>query len=451
MTRHRADEAPVRSGRTDDATAPRAGAATGVLRRSRTRLLLLAGATCLLATVLAGATVIRPVPMPGLTVGVTHTERSADRWNASPAVDRALGVLADVAPMQNQHLMGWGAGNPEPSPGQFDFASLDRRIRLISATGATPVLTLCCAPDWMKGGVAGSTDWDRIEEAPDPGHFQDFADLAARAAERYPEVRHFVVWNELKGFYDRSRNEWDAAAYTDLYNRVYRAVKGVRPDALVGGPYVVFDSWASDDAGGHPSTVRGVWGVLDQRPLDVVDYWLTHAAGADFIAVDAPTRTRDKGLTTTDFEATGKLAAITEWVRERTELPIWWVEISADCSACAATSGSARRAVVMLDALVAVARAGASTAFLWGAQGSENGETAALFSDTADATGGEPLPLARLLAPLREQLQQDPSKVVTSWQPTTSTWKLSTPDWSVSWSPDTGLEGPVPRPAEAGS
>jgi hypothetical protein len=383
-------------------------------------------------------------PVPGLTVGVTHTERSADWWNSDAAVERALRVLTEVARIQNQHLMGWGAGNPEPEPGTYDFSSLDRRIRMITETGAEPVLTLCCAPDWMKGGDSGSTDWSRLEEAPDPRHFDDFARLAARAAQRYPQVRHFVVWNELKGFFDRSRNMWDAAAYTDLYNQVYKAVKEVRPDALVGGPYVVFDSWASQTAGGYPSAVSGPWGILDQRALDVVEYWLAHAVGADFIAVDGGTHTRDAGLTTTDFEATAKLGAATEWVRARTDLPIWWVEIDAECSDCGDPPGSARKAAVMVEALVAVARAGASTALLWSPQAASARGRAALFSDTASGEGGEALPLAHLLRLLSDQLRENPRRVDTTWSPWTSRWTLSTPQWIVFWSPESGLRGPFP-------
>jgi hypothetical protein len=381
-------------------------------------------------------------PVPGLTIGATHTENSADRWNPSPAVDRALGVLREVAPLQNQHLMGWGAANPEPTQGEFDFSSLDRRIELILATGAQPVLTLCCAPDWMKGGEAGATDWGRIEEAPTQEHFDDFARLAAEAAQRYPEVHRFVVWNELKGFYDRSRNNWDAAAYTDLYNRVYSAVKTVRPDALVGGPYVVFDSWASPSAGGYPSSLSGSWGVLDQRPLDVVDYWLQHAAGADFVAVDAGTDTRDGGLTTSDFDATAKLGVVTEWVRSRTDLPLWWMEIGAECSDPSASSDDPRRAAVMMNALVTVARAGASAALLWGPQAGPDRDEVALFSETAGHDGGRALPLADLLGLVSEQLREDPRRVATSWSPTREMWTLTTPGWSLVWSPETGIQGP---------
>jgi hypothetical protein len=351
-------------------------------------------------------------------------------------------VLGHVAPIQNQHLMGWGAANPEPSPGEYDFASLDRRIDLIVATGAEPVLTLCCAPDWMKGGKVGTTDWSRIEDAPAREHFDDFARLAGQAAQRYPSVRHFVVWNELKGFYDRARNAWDAAAYTDLYNRVHRAVKEVRPDALVGGPYVVFDSWASPSAGGHPSAVSGPWGVLDQRALDAVDYWIEHAVAADFIAVDGRTRTRDGGLTTTDFEANAKLRIVTEWVRARSDLPIWWMEIDADCNDSSASSADPRRAAVMMDALVAVARAGASAALLWGPQASESRNAVALFSDTSTPGGGEPLPLAELLGLVGGQLNEDPRHVVTSWYPGLGVWTLTTPEWYLVWSAESGLVGP---------
>ena len=54
---------------------------------------------------------------------------------------------------QNHHLMGFGTLNPEPAPGEYDWESLDRRMRLTEDTGARTVLTLCCAPDWMKGGT----------------------------------------------------------------------------------------------------------------------------------------------------------------------------------------------------------------------------------------------------------------------------------------------------------
>jgi hypothetical protein len=338
--------------------------------------------------------------------------------------------------------MGFGALNPEPSPGVYDWSSLDQRMQAIADTGAEPVLTLCCSPDWMKGGEAGNTDWTQIEVAPTPGHFDDFAALAALAAQRYPQVKHFIVWNELKGFYDDAANAWDAAAYTDLYNRVYSAVKKVRPDALVGGPYVVFDSWSTASAIATPSTVSGPWGVLDQRPLDAIEYWLRHNVGADFIAVDAGTATRDAGLTTTDFQATAKLAAATEWLRARTQLPIWWAELYAETEDEEAPGSDPRRAAVMADALVTVARAGSSTALLWQPEESSDLKTAALFSATSSATGGQPLPMVELLTLLEDQLRKDPRRVSTSWDAGAQRWTLTTPEWVVTWTAKAGLLQP---------
>ena len=68
-------------------------------------------------------------------------------------------------------------------------------------TGGTKIITLCGAPDWMKGGKAGQTDWNKLEVAPTPNHYADFAQLAKQIALRYPDVQYFQVWNELKGMW----------------------------------------------------------------------------------------------------------------------------------------------------------------------------------------------------------------------------------------------------------
>ncbi|GAA2932412.1 hypothetical protein GCM10020221_30220 [Streptomyces thioluteus] len=130
--------------------------------------------------------------------GFTHTKYSADRGEDG-ARRTAAGLLSADPMPQNQHIMGWGADNPEPRPGSYNFTDLDRRVALMRRTGAAPVLTLCCAPDWMKGG-GERTDWSQksLEKAPQRAHYKDFARLAGVVAKRYPDVHHFIVWNELK-------------------------------------------------------------------------------------------------------------------------------------------------------------------------------------------------------------------------------------------------------------
>jgi hypothetical protein len=295
--------------------------------------------------------------------GVTHTQYSADNENDAPAA-RARDLLSRVPMLQNQHIMGWGAGNPEPTPGKYDFRDLDRRVKLMAATDAQPVITLCCAPDWMKGGAEGRTSWNKIEVAPLREHFDDFAALAATIAKRYPTVTHYMVWNEFKGFWDDVRNSWDAEAYTDLYNRVYDALKAVNPKIQVGGPYVPVDSHVSSS---NASNLKGPWGSIDRRPLESIEYWLKHKKGADFVVIDASSATNDKGLVPDEFTALQKFSTMTTWLRQKSgDLPVWWAEwyVAPD----AIDWDEQRRTAVQVVAMMEFARSGAATALYWNPQ-----------------------------------------------------------------------------------
>lgn len=296
-----------------------------------------------------------------MLVGMTHTRYSADAWNDPGSVAGAQRVLRSFA-FQNQFIMGWGVQNPEPSPGVYDWSGLDERVDLMRRSGRPMVLTLCCAPDWMKGGQPGQTDWSRIDKAPTPAHYADFADLCAQIARRYPDVHYFQVWSELRGFFDRSTNRWNAPAYTQFYNQVYTALKGVNPLLDVGGPYVHIDTWESPGAGGYPSDLKGTWGVVDARPLEVLSYWLAHKVGADFVSVDGGLGTRDGPPVAADV-AVKKLVAVDGWLTAHTDLPIWWSEVHVEPSS--PTEDDQTMAADTVTALDALATSGAHVALLW--------------------------------------------------------------------------------------
>jgi hypothetical protein len=323
--------------------------------------------------------------------GVTLTQEAANPWGDAASVARAETLLGASRRFQNQHIMGWGTLNPEPAPGEYDFRSLDRRIDLIRRTRGIPVITLCCAPDWMKGGPPGATDWSKLELAPTPEHFRDFAELARRVALRYPDVRYYQVWNELKGFFDNSADRWDYQAYTQLYNQVYDAVKSANPAAKIGGPYVVVDRWADPAAAGHPSSLRGPWGVVDQRSLDVIDYWLKHKHGADFITIDASTSTSDRGIVTDEFNATTMFAAIAAWVHARTDLPLWWAEWYA-LPKTSHDPDLQHQSAVLATAMAEMAASGTQVALLWGPEAPRNACDGCLWTQTATAGGGRATP-----------------------------------------------------------
>jgi hypothetical protein len=355
-------------------------------------------------------------PDPGtLAVGVTHGQYSIDDWGYANARASAKAALAATATYQNQHIFGWGVLNPEPKPGVFDWSSLDQRMRLIRSTAGTPVITLCCAPDWMKGGRPGETDWSRLHVAPSPNHYADFAALAVATARRYPDVRHFQVWNELKGFWNPTLNRWDYEAYTAFYNVVYDALKAFDPALAVGGPYVVVDLWKNPAAGGHPSQLTGACGIVDQRSLDVIEYWLRHKHGADFIALDAGSGTRDAGITTSTTVNSAVFAIITRWVRQRTTLPVWWSEFHVGTADAAGEPQLTARAVA---ALAHAADAGASAALIWQPQ-RDTRPTAlrppALWTSTELADGGRPTTYARAVAWLQEILADRAAADLVSW------------------------------------
>lgn len=343
---------------------------------------------------------------PDVGWGFTHTQYSADE-GSSTAVDRVEGRIADVGGLpQNQHLMGWGADNPEPVKGRYDFEDMDRRIDFIRASGSTPVVTLCCAPDWMKGGEpgVGNTDWSQsaLETAPQPAHFKDFAALAATVAKRYPDVRHFIVWNEFKGFWNDSEARWDYEGYTKLYNLVYQALKKVNPDIMVGGPYLVMDS-VDPRSGDASKTFKGPWGAMDQRILDAFDYWNKNKAGADFVVVDGSSYTNDDEMLPNEFAATDKFTAVSRWVRQQTgNLPLWWAEYyvePADAQDEREGWSEDRRVAVQAAGMIALAKGGTTSALYWNPENEKGTDCAGcLWTPTSGKDGGQQLPMFDLVS-----------------------------------------------------
>ncbi len=347
-------------------------------------------------------------PRPDVGWGFTHTQYSADEGDDA-ATERVEGLLGgdEVSLPQNQHIMGWGAGNPEPSKGRYDFSEMDSRVDFVRRSGGTPVVTLCCSPDWMKGGRAGAdrTDWSQasLETAPEPSHFADFAALAATVARRYPDVRHFIVWNEFKGFWNDREGRWDYEGYTKLYNLVYKALKKVDKDIMVGGPYLVMDSFDPRQTQDASTTVKGTWGAMDQRVLDAFAYWNEHKAGADFVVVDGSSYTNDDETLPDEFAATDKFTAVSRWLRGQTHgLPLWWAEYyvePADSKDERKGWSETRRVAVQASGMIAMVRGGASSGFYWNPEEEKGaGCPGCLWTPTGTAGGGRDLPMYDLIS-----------------------------------------------------
>ncbi|MEV0589144.1 xylan 1,4-beta-xylosidase [Nonomuraea sp. NPDC050310] len=323
--------------------------------------------------------------------GVTHTQYSADNEPAE-VEDQARGLLRREPMLQNQHIMGWGADNPEPAPGRYNLRDLNSRLTFISSAGGIPVITLCCAPDWMKGGTAGRTDWEKnATVAPLREHFDDFAKLSVRIAKQYPTVKHFLVWNEFKGFWDPSADKWDAAGYTEMYNKVYTALKKHDPAIQVGGPYISLGSTGKQVPG---AVLSGPWGSVEPRGMEALEHWLARKKGADFVVVDGWSTAIEGGAVPDEFTAVTKFGAITTWLRQRSGgLPVWWAEWYVEPE----NSGwdETRRTAVQAAAMMEFASSGAATALYWNPQRKQGQECPGCLWEPG--TGAE-LPMAGLLS-----------------------------------------------------
>jgi hypothetical protein len=142
------------------------------------------------------------------------------------------------------------------------------------------------------------------------------------------------------------------------------------------------------------TTVTGPWGAADQRTLDVIDYWLQHNAGADFLAVDTATNKRDQDGPA-PLDGARKFADLAAWLKQRSQLPIWWAEYYPEVPAGEDdAAASPVNAAVNLAAIAAMAESGAAGALLWGPQEHDLG-SAALWTDATENDGGRPLPLTR--------------------------------------------------------
>jgi hypothetical protein len=122
----------------------------------------------------------------------------------------------------------WAAMEPT-TKGTYDpafFRRLDEIMNLADARGITLILCFDKTPAWARGGTG-------TEDTP-PTKRQDYADalgvLAAHYADRPGMI--YEIWNEPNyvGFWTTGVN---AAEYTDMLQRAYRAAKAADPDATI--------------------------------------------------------------------------------------------------------------------------------------------------------------------------------------------------------------------------
>ena len=113
----------------------------------------------------------------------------------------------------------------EPARGELDWSSADEVLNGLRGSGITPIVTLWGTPAWANGGRGANVP---------PRSARTFASFARAAAERFPWVRRWLVWNEP------NQRRWLSPPSPTLYvtrllNPAAQAIKDVIPRASVAG------------------------------------------------------------------------------------------------------------------------------------------------------------------------------------------------------------------------
>lgn len=383
----------------------------------------------------------------GLTLNDNSLLTTADDGNPD-AIGRVKNLITGTIPYENTHIMGWGAPDPWPDPTSAEptnWGTLDSRVQHAVRVGAIPVISLDEAPWWMKGTLEGhgathaltaDEEWTTAsyESRILDNKMDAWLHLVQRIAERYMappyNVRYFQVWNEMKGYYNPGINNFDFTTnpgdpsgpnarhgYTYMYNQVYQRLMAtaqalhVPTDAIkVGGPYVFMDVYSSGKQS-DPSDQKKNYGTFDQRPLDVIQYWLQHKTGAGFITFDGSNENRDGKLLADPFTAANVFADTVKWIRAldptlypgSTTLPIWLAEWFASPSSAGANEDfdNAVKSYAMSEFI----QSGGSVALSWGGSG-DNYTDFGYWTPTTLAGGGQTHPWYFSMKTLNTEFKQ---------------------------------------------
>ena len=145
-----------------------------------------------------------------------------DDWlNQFGRLDLLAGSGADVA----RTGLYWDAVQPTAAPVHL-WGAFDQLYQAMLQRGIHPLFVVQAAPCWAQGGNCQQGG------RPSGEHFDDLADFAARAAERYPEAAGIEVWNE-PNYAIYWGGTPDPQAYGDMLGQVATAVHAAAPNMTV--------------------------------------------------------------------------------------------------------------------------------------------------------------------------------------------------------------------------
>jgi hypothetical protein len=178
-----------------------------------------------IAFVAAAAAVLTIAPAPAEASRYVRYGLQDDAWLAygPGTLDQRLDTLDGMGVKLVRYTLHWH--EIEKKRGAYDWSRADAILRGLHERRMVPVVTIWGTPRWANGGR--SANWV-------PRSKWWFAGFARRAADRYPFVKHWLIWNEP------NQRRWlrptSARVYTQtLLNPAYAAIHRATRGAKVGG------------------------------------------------------------------------------------------------------------------------------------------------------------------------------------------------------------------------
>ena len=172
------------------------------------------------ATIAAAALAGTASASPGLRVGIQD-----DAWlQFGPGtLEERVGRLDALGVELVRVTLEWRT--IEATRGTYDWERADALLQALRQAGLTPLVSIWGTPGWANG--------QRGANVP-PSSAATFATFARAAAERFPWVRHWIVWNEP------NQRRWlsppsPIVYVTRLLNPAATAIKAVIPRASIAG------------------------------------------------------------------------------------------------------------------------------------------------------------------------------------------------------------------------
>ena len=166
---------------------------------------------------------------PGVKYGLTD-----DAWLASGSgsLEQRLAKLDELGVRVVRFTLPWDqiartkpATPADPSDPAYDWSSSDAVLDGLHAHGIDVVLQLLGTPTWANGGKPSNYA---------PSSAATFGPFASAAAQQYPWVRRWLIWNEPNQV--RWLRPTSAAVYTTkLLNPAYAAIHSATRGAMVAG------------------------------------------------------------------------------------------------------------------------------------------------------------------------------------------------------------------------